>query len=62
MTGARSPRRKERDVVKGSLALLWVLPLAFACSSPRPATDGWASSIDTLPSGRVVVHNPDAPL
>lgn len=45
------------------LALAAALPfLATACDSGTAATAGWSGTIDTLPSGEIVVHNADEPL
>ena len=45
------------------LALAAALPLlATACDTGSAATAGWSGTIDTLPSGEIVVHNADDPL
>jgi hypothetical protein len=44
------------------LTLISAALLLETCTSDQSPSDTWAGSVDTLPSGRLVVHNPDAPL
>lgn len=44
------------------LAVTTALPFLFACGDPAPgvaARGGWSGTIDTFPSGRIFVRNPD---
>ena len=57
-TASRDPRHAIRPVF-----LLISIPLLTGCGGEAGASSGaWAGSVDTLPSGQVVVFNPDQPL
>lgn len=38
------------------------LPVLAACGTPGEATARWTGTMDTLPSGEIVVHNPAEPM
>src|SRR5690606_37417904 len=56
-------RRAVNRLTMHIVALAGVFTLLACQASPPPAADGeWAGTVATLPSGRLVVRNPDAPL
>lgn len=51
-----------RHAIRAVLLLIFI-PLPMACGAEAGARSGaWAGTVDTLPSGQVVITNPDQPL